>query len=136
MALTGKQEIFCKQYLENFNATKAAKLAGYSEKTAYATGWENLRKPEIKKRLDELIKEREEFKPTHSFLIDILLKIIADPSASNNEQIRAIETIGKHTGFFKEDNVREENITIKKVIDWGDITDEGIEKIIAAIKGA
>jgi phage terminase small subunit len=55
--LTEKQELFCRLYLIDFNATKAAKEAGYSEDTAYAIGWENLRKPEIQQRISELRKE-------------------------------------------------------------------------------
>jgi phage terminase small subunit len=46
--LTGKQRIFCERYCTHWNATKAAKEAGYSEETAYAIGAENLRKPQIK----------------------------------------------------------------------------------------
>jgi phage terminase small subunit len=45
--LTPKQQIFVLEYLRTFNATQAAIAAGYSKKTAYAIGWENLRKPEI-----------------------------------------------------------------------------------------
>lgn len=56
--LTALQRRFVEEYTKDCNATRAAKAAGYSEKTAHATGWENLRKPEIsaaiKARLDEL----------------------------------------------------------------------------------
>ncbi|WP_161881931.1 terminase small subunit [Deinococcus alpinitundrae] len=45
--LTGKQRQFVKYYVQEPNATKAAKKAGYSEETAYSIGSENLRKPEI-----------------------------------------------------------------------------------------
>jgi phage terminase small subunit len=55
--LTAKQELFCQRYLIDFNATKAAKEAGYSEDTAYSTGWENLRKPEIQARIAQLRQE-------------------------------------------------------------------------------
>ena len=44
--LTEKQRIFCEAYCRFWDATKAAKEAGYSEKTAYSIGSENLRKPE------------------------------------------------------------------------------------------
>ena len=58
MALTPKQQKFADYYLETGNATESAKKAGYSEKTAYSIGNENLSKPEIKEyiqeRLDEL----------------------------------------------------------------------------------
>ena len=53
--LTPKQERFCYEYLANgFNATKAALKAGYSEKTAFSIGAENLRKPQIKARIEEM----------------------------------------------------------------------------------
>ena len=45
--LTGKQQNFVNEYLIDLNATAAAKRAGYSVKSAYHSGWENLRKPEI-----------------------------------------------------------------------------------------
>lgn len=58
--LTPKQEKFCQEYLIDLNATQAAIRAGYSEKTAYATGHENLRKPDIQERLSKLRKGLEE----------------------------------------------------------------------------
>ena len=46
--LTEKQERFVKEYLAGGNATDAALKAGYSPKSAYSTGRENLKKPEVK----------------------------------------------------------------------------------------
>lgn len=46
-SLTEKQRLFVMEYLRDFNATRAAMAVGYSKKTAYAIGWENLRKPQI-----------------------------------------------------------------------------------------
>lgn len=45
--LTPKQKAFSDYYIECGNATEAARKAGYSEKTASITGFENLRKPNI-----------------------------------------------------------------------------------------
>ncbi len=45
--LNDKQKKFCIEYVKDFNATQAAIRAGYSEKTAYSIGSENLTKPEI-----------------------------------------------------------------------------------------
>ena len=45
--LTPKQKAFADYYIACGNATEAAKRAGYKEKAAYATGSENLRKPQI-----------------------------------------------------------------------------------------
>lgn len=60
MELTPKQKAFADYYLEKGNATEAAKLAGYSEKTAYAMGAENLRKPQISQYIDERQKQVED----------------------------------------------------------------------------
>lgn len=43
-----KQQAFVEYYVMCWNASEAARRAGYSIKTATAIGWENLRKPEIK----------------------------------------------------------------------------------------
>lgn len=58
--LTPKQQAFIKEYLIDTNATQAAIRAGYSEKTAYSIGEENLRKPEIKVKIDEEMAKRAE----------------------------------------------------------------------------
>ena len=47
MALTPKQQAFADYYIECGNATKAAKRAGYSAKTAAKIGSENLQKLDI-----------------------------------------------------------------------------------------
>lgn len=49
--LTDKQQAFVREYLVDFSATQAAIRAGYSKKTAYSIGQENLRKPEIRQVL-------------------------------------------------------------------------------------
>lgn len=56
--LTDKQELFCNEYLVDLNATQAAIRAGYSEKTANAIGNENLAKPSISIRIQEMQMER------------------------------------------------------------------------------
>lgn len=53
--LTAKQAAFVREYLVDKNATQAAIRAGYSEKTAYAIGEQNLRKLEIKAAIDEAL---------------------------------------------------------------------------------
>jgi len=58
MALTEKQQLFCDEYMIDLNATQAAIRAGYSQKTAYSIGEENLRKPEIHRFLQDRMQER------------------------------------------------------------------------------
>ena len=45
--LTARQHRFVQEYVQDPNATRAAILAGYSQRSARAIGSENLRKPEI-----------------------------------------------------------------------------------------
>lgn len=52
--LTSKQKIFCEEYVIDWNATRAALAAGYSKKTAYSIGNENLKKPEIASYINEI----------------------------------------------------------------------------------
>ena len=56
--LTDKQEMFCKEYLIDLNATQAAIRAGYSKKTAHSIANENLIKPYIQNRISELKEKR------------------------------------------------------------------------------
>lgn len=51
--MTKKQKRFCDEYLIDCNATQAAIRAGYSEKTAYSIGVENLKKLEIKSYIEQ-----------------------------------------------------------------------------------
>ncbi|HBX2691085.1 TPA: terminase small subunit [Klebsiella pneumoniae] len=60
MALTDKQEMFCREYLIDLNATQAAIRAGYSAKTANRTASENMSKPDIQSRIAELKAKRNE----------------------------------------------------------------------------
>lgn len=55
--LTVKQQKFADAYIASGNATESAIKAGYSKKTACAIGTENLRKPNIKKYIDEKLEE-------------------------------------------------------------------------------
>lgn len=57
--LTEKQKIFCREYVYDWNATRAAKEAGYSEDTARQMGSENLSKPSIQAYISEIQKDLE-----------------------------------------------------------------------------
>ena len=56
--LNDRQEKFCREYLLDLNATQAAIRAGYSEDSAGAIGHENLKKPDIAARVQELANKR------------------------------------------------------------------------------
>ena len=56
--LTDKQEVFCREYIIDFNATQAASRAGYSAKTAQEQSSRLLSNVIIQDRLAELMQER------------------------------------------------------------------------------
>lgn len=56
--ITKKNEVFCEEYLIDLNATQAAIRAGYSPNTAGSIGFELLKKPEIRARIDQAMAER------------------------------------------------------------------------------
>lgn len=57
-ALTPKQRLFVKYYVISLNATDAAIKSGYNENSAAEMGYENLRKPHIKKAIADAQAER------------------------------------------------------------------------------
>ena len=60
--MTSKMKKFCLEYANSGNATKSAKLAGYSEKTAKSQGERLLRNPEVKAFLQKLADEMQSSK--------------------------------------------------------------------------
>ena len=56
--LTKKQKVFSNEYIKTLNGSKAARTAGYSEKTAGCMANENLKKPEIKSYIAKKMEER------------------------------------------------------------------------------
>ncbi|MBC8581650.1 MULTISPECIES: terminase small subunit [Zhenhengia] len=57
MKLTLKQKAFADYYIQTGNATESAIKAGYSKKTAGVIGDENLKKPYIKKYIEERLEQ-------------------------------------------------------------------------------
>ena len=75
MGLNSRQEMFCNEYIVDYNATKAALRAGYSKKTAGSIGSENLKKPEILARVRELQEEkRQKLVISEAFVVTELLE--------------------------------------------------------------
>lgn len=125
--LTAKQQRFCDEYLIDLNATQAAIRAGYSKKTAYAIGNENLNKPELRNYIDMRMKEKEK-----SLIADqdevlkyltavlrgeseseeIVIENVGDftseartmkKAPSEKDKLKAAELLGKRYSLFKND---------------------------------
>lgn len=124
MKLTAKQKRFCDEYLIDCNATQAAIRAGYSKKTAGATGYENLKKPQIKEYIDEQLKKIEndnvaDAQEVMEYLTTVMrgqskssvlslcgdgFQEVIEKPPDEKEKMKAAELIGKRYGMFK-DNV-------------------------------
>ena len=75
--LTLMQQKFADEYIVSGNAADAARKAGYSVKTARSVGQENLTKPDIKKYIDERLKELESAKvATQKEVLEFLTRIL------------------------------------------------------------
>lgn len=147
--LTAKQEAFCNEYLIDLNATAAAKRAGYSEDTAYAIGWENLRKPEIASRIVQLRAEiTEKTLVTPEYIVegiketaerclqrvpvmkwDYESKSMVQQQDEDGKDVwtfdsnganRAFELLGKHLGIFEKDNKQKSAVINVNMVDDSD----------------
>lgn len=90
MALTDKQEMFCREYLVDLNATQAAIRAGYSDKTANAQAGRLLVNVSVQERIQELKSERgERLEVDADYVLKRLVEIdqmdVADILLSNGE---------------------------------------------------
>lgn len=78
--LTPKQKRFVEEYLIDLNATQAAIRAGYSKKTAYSIGQQNLKKLEIQNAITaarEMLSQRTEI--TQDWVLKKLAAIATVP---------------------------------------------------------
>ena len=124
--LTAKQQRFCDEYLIDLNGKEAAIRAGYSKKTAAVIASENLKKPNIKKYIEERMAEKEKdliadqdevLKYLTSVLRgeseseEIVVESIGDfmseartmkKAPSEKDRLKAAELLGKRYSLFKD----------------------------------
>lgn len=101
MRLTRKQEAFINEYCITLNATQAAIKSGYSQKTAYCIGEENLRKPYIKQAIDERLKDKaNKNNITADFVLNEIRAIAVDTKNKTNDRLKALELLGKYLKLF------------------------------------
>lgn len=99
--MTEKQKRFCDEYLVDYNATQAAVRAGYSAKSAYSIGEENLRKPEIKTYIDERLEQlHNERTATAAEVMEFLTEVMRDEGEGSVSRLKAAELLGKRFGLF------------------------------------
>lgn len=117
--LTDKQKAFCKEYCVDWNATRAAIAAGYSEKTAQVIGSENLSKPIIQEYLEEIQKDLGKLAGVSALgNIQKLLKI-HNEAGKESDKIKALEVVNKMVGLNAPEKIEQTNIKKKpRGINW------------------
>ena len=100
--LTPKQKRFCEEFIVDDNATQAAIRAGYSSRSAYSIGHENLKKPKIKRYINRLKKARNlRTQVTADRVLEELTKIaFAEKNKNTGDKLKALNMLGKHVGIF------------------------------------
>lgn len=103
--MTPQQQRFIEEYMIDLNATQVAIRAGYSEKTAAETGYENLRKPQTAEAVGKAKAElSEKSELSAQWVIDRLREVaehcMKEESYNATGAARALELIGKHFNAF------------------------------------
>ena len=125
-ALTPKQEKFCQEYMVDLNGKQAAIRAGYSENSASVISAQNLTKLNVNERIAELKAElSKSTKITQEWVLnrfrdisdrcmtavpvmirddDGIMIESGDYKFDSSGANKATEMLGKHLGFFEQDN--------------------------------
>ena len=146
--MTAKQQRFCDEYLIDLNATQAAIRAGYSEKTAYSIGVENLKKLELKNYIAARMAEKEsELIADQNEVLRYLTSVLRGNSQSEivvvegcgdgcseartmqkapdeKERLKAAELLGKRYGIYTDKVEQQIDMDLNVQIDYGEGVNE------------
>ena len=142
--LTVKQQKFADFYIELGNATEAAVLAGYSPRTPGVIGNENLKKPYVKKYIEDRLAELDSQSiAAQKEVLQYLTSVMRGESRSEviviegigdgmstaksvlkhpdeKERLKAAELLGKRYGIFKDNVVMDGNVGVTIIDDVDD----------------
>ena len=142
--MTAKQKRFCDEYLIDLNITQAAIRAGYSQKTAYVIGNENLKKPMLKEYIEKRMAEKEAaLVADQTEVMKYLTSVLRGKSQSEvvvvegtgegcseartmqkapdeKERLKAAELLGKAHMLFTDKVQQEVDMDLNITVDYGD----------------
>ncbi len=138
--LTAKQQRFCDEYLIDMNITQAAIRAGYSKKTAYAIGQENLKKPMVKEYIEKRMTEKEAaLIADQTEVMQYLTSVMRGGSSSSvlarneagadrviekppdeKERLKAAELLGRAHMMFTDKVQQNVDMDLNITVDYGD----------------
>ena len=107
--LTTKQKVFVEEYLSDFNASRAARKAGYSAKTAETIAYQQLQKTSVRAALSSALAKRAA--KSERDALDVLLDIRrvvtrAMAEGDHRSALKGLELEGKHLGMFERHNAQ------------------------------
>lgn len=124
--LTSRQRAFISYYLECWNASEAARKAGYSAKTARQMGAENLSKPSIREEIDRRLKA------LAISADEVLARLQAQATASMAEFVNVNQETGQPAIDLREAQKADKLHVLKKI----SITDKGLTIELYDAQGA
>jgi len=117
--LTHKQQVFIDEYLKSFNATAAAKAAGYSPRSAHQMGWENLKHPVVAEAIQQRLADvhmsaDEALKLTADIARGDIAELLDDNGTINigNAKARGLSRLIKKLKYKRTDQSEETEIEL------------------------
>ena len=113
--MTNRQERFIREYVVDLCASKAARRAGYSCKSARSIGCRLLKLPQIQRKVAEAMEQETQDAALRREQVIAELKAVAFSKASDAsgaelkvaQKLKALELLGKHLGLFEGLGARE-----------------------------
>lgn len=123
MALSKKRQIFIDEYLKSFNATQAARAAGYSgnDNVMAQMGHKLVRDGKIAEIIRQRLQES-------AMSADEVLQRLAEHARSerSKDSLSALNILAKHHGLLT-DRIEQQSINLD--IDLNDLTDEQLQRL-------
>lgn len=108
MGLTKKRRAFVEEYLQCWNATEAAKRAGYSERTARQQGSRLLSNVDISQEIQDRLQELQ-------MGANEALALLADQARGDLGEFMDISSMGFNLSLLDEDGNRKNTRVIRKI---------------------
>ena len=99
-----KEERFCREYVIDYNGTKAAIRAGYKETNAANQATRMLKKAEVSARVRELQQEvAQRLMLSQDYVVIQLVNTYNECKDTDDSKnaLKALELLGKHLGMFE-----------------------------------
>ena len=100
--LNDRQKAFCMSYTKDFNGSRAAIEAGYSEDSSRQIASELLTKPNIRAEIERILNEssRAQIPEIIKENLELWRKMAANTELSPKDRLKASELAGKYAAMF------------------------------------